>query len=236
MIDKDLKFLSTCSNEQLKGLVDILVFDKDGKKRYTEQLSSTQKFSECYPNNLTDLVPSIINEIQLFGGNTIMNKLRGHGVPYRTILEDVCDKLKVNYNHNQATNIVETELLRKVALTAVEKLSDEDLKKIDENLNANNVLIAIQNDKGAVMMTIIAIIVAQITKQAAVEGGLVLFGRVLAPRLVALAVPFVNVLAALWAIFDIASPAYRITVPFVITASFIRRQQDTQCNLNKLFA
>ena len=37
--DKDLEFLKDCANEDLKALADLLVFDKDGKKRWNEKLS-----------------------------------------------------------------------------------------------------------------------------------------------------------------------------------------------------
>lgn len=65
------------------------------------------------------------------------------------------------------------------------------------------------------------------------------FGRMLAPKLVAFAVPVLNVVAAFWTIFDIASPAYRVTVPFVITTAFIRRQINAGADdptMNNIFS
>ena len=37
--DKDLEFLEECSNEDLKVLADLLVYDKDNNPRYSETLS-----------------------------------------------------------------------------------------------------------------------------------------------------------------------------------------------------
>ena len=34
--DKDLEFLEECSNEDLKVLADLLVYDKDNNPRYSE--------------------------------------------------------------------------------------------------------------------------------------------------------------------------------------------------------
>ena len=238
MIDMDLEFLSECSNEQLKTLVDILVFDKDGNKRWTEGLSGTKAFNECYPNNLKPLVPAIINEFQLYGGNTIANKLRGHGVPYREILEDVCNRLKVNYNKKLSTELLEAELLKKVAVTVVEKMSEEDIKNFDKQLSKNRLLDAIMHGSNGMIMATTAIVVSQFTRQAG-KGVLKLFGRILAPRLVAFAVPVLNVVAAAWTVFDIAAPAYRVTIPFTITTSFLRRQVDAGEDneiFNKLFS
>lgn len=239
MIDKDLMFLEECSNEQLKTLVDILVFDKDGKKRYTEALSVTQLFSECYPYNLKPLIPSIINEIQLFGGNTIMNTVRGHGVCYREILEDVCKHLKVNFNKKLTTELLESEMLKKVAVTVIEKMTEEDIKKFDENLSKTRILDAAMNGSGAALMATIAIIVSQFGKQVGGKGAIMLFGRVLAPRLAAFAVPILNIGAAVWTVFDIASPAFRVTIPFAITTAFLRKQMNADSDnevFNKLFS
>lgn len=44
MKDKDLQFLYECNNEQLRMLSNHILYDKDGKKRYTENLSSTNGF------------------------------------------------------------------------------------------------------------------------------------------------------------------------------------------------
>lgn len=236
MQDTDLLFLSECDNDQLKTLVDILVFDKDGKKRYAEQLSNTKLFCENYPDNVKAFIPEIVNEIQLFGGNTLVNMVRRHGVPYRTILEDVCDRMKVNYNKKLPTSLLETELLRKVAVTVVEKMTEEDIKKFDENLDKTRLMDSLMSDNGAAMMTIIAIIVANVSKQAATKGALMLFGRALSQRVITLAVPVLNILAALWTVADIASPAYRVTIPFVLTTAFLRRQLETPEDTNNLFA
>jgi uncharacterized protein YaaW (UPF0174 family) len=236
MQDSDLIFLKDCSNEQLKAMVDILVFDKDGKKRHTESLSNSQAFVENYPGNIKALIPQIVDEIQRFGGNTIMNVVRGHGVPYREILEDVCNRLKVNYNKKLATDLLETELLKKVAVTVLEKMTDEDIKKFNENLDKTRFIDAVMHNNNGAIASIIAVVVAQITKQATQKGAVLLFGRALAPRLALIAVPVVNAIVAAATMVDVASPAYRVTVPFVITAAFTRRQLQSSEDLSSIFA
>lgn len=226
MKDPDLIFLEDCDNEQLKTLIDIIVFDKDGKKRLTENISNTQKFIQNYDKNIKALIPEIVDEIQLFGGNTIANRLRGHGVFYREILEDVCNRMKVNYNKKLSTQLLEMELLRKVAMNAVDNMSDEDIKAFDENLNKDKLMNAVMAGNGPILTAITAIIVQQITRQTAKSGAMMLFGRVLAPRIVAFAVPVINALAVAWAIYDIAGPAYRVTIPFTITTAFLRRHLE----------
>ena len=80
MVDKDLDFLSKCSNEQLQLLTDFILYDKDGKKRYTEQLSKLDNFEDNYPDNIIELLPNIVDELQRFGGNTFFNIVRRHGI------------------------------------------------------------------------------------------------------------------------------------------------------------
>lgn len=236
MTDIDLKVLEECSNDQLKSLVDILVFDKDGKTRISESLTNTKTFKECYPDNLKPMIPAIINEFQLFGGNTIVNIVRRHGVPYREILEDVCNRLKVNYNNKLSTELLESELLRKVAVTVVEKMSDEDIKAFDAKLDKTRLMNAVLNDAGGSVLAISALVVSQFSKQIGTQV-LKLFGQALATRITAFAVPVLNALAILWSINDIASPAYRVTVPFTLTVAFIRKQMRTSSeDLRGIFA
>ena len=105
--DPDLAFLPECSNEDLKTFADLLVYDKDDKPRISEELSKTRTYKEFYPKELNKICREIIHEFQLFGGDAVANAVRGHGVPYRQILMDVCDRNKVNYNKNSSTERIE---------------------------------------------------------------------------------------------------------------------------------
>lgn len=96
--DPDLEFLANCSPDELDQLVYLLTHDKDGNSRLTEELTSSDDYKRYYPEHLK-YWQNIATEIQLFGGNTLVNLFRGgRGVPYKEVLCDVCDKMKVNYN------------------------------------------------------------------------------------------------------------------------------------------
>lgn len=92
MKDKDLDFLGHRSNEELQAIADILVYNKDGKVRKLETLTNRRSYRVNYPNNIVDVLPDIIDELQRCGGNKIRNLFRGHGVSYRELLVDVCKK------------------------------------------------------------------------------------------------------------------------------------------------
>ena len=74
--DKDLEFLEECSNEDLKVLADLLVYDKDNNPRYSETLSRTRLYKESYPNQLQKAWTEIAHEFQLYGGDSFANFFR----------------------------------------------------------------------------------------------------------------------------------------------------------------
>lgn len=131
LVDLDLEFLKDVPNEGLKKIVNILVYDpEDGKKRRSESISDTQLFANNYPNNLGDMVNEIIHEIQLFGGESITNKVRGHGVKYREILTDICDKLDIKYLKQDSTPAIEFEFLRRVLFDSIVNYSEEYIDSV----------------------------------------------------------------------------------------------------------
>ena len=65
--DKDLRFLSSCENEDLRVLCDILTHDRLGNIRVTEQLTSTDEYNSNYPEDMLFLVPQISNELLKYG-------------------------------------------------------------------------------------------------------------------------------------------------------------------------
>ena len=132
--DPDVAFLPECSNEDLKTFVDLLVYDKDDKLRITEELSKTRAYKEFYPKEMNKICKEIIHEFQLFGGDTVANKIRGCGIPYREILMDVCDKKKVNYNKNSSTERIEMCFVQRILDEALEEM-DEDDEHIRQFLN-----------------------------------------------------------------------------------------------------
>lgn len=143
-LDKDLDFLSQCSDEQLKILCDILTKDSDGSFRYTEMISITDVYKENYPDNMLPLLPFIKEEIYAFGGNSFANFFREIGLTkdnmrYRDILEAVCDRAQVNYNQGNSTELVERYLIQKTCITSIENMNIDDVYHIADQINKTNV-------------------------------------------------------------------------------------------------
>lgn len=51
-------------------------------------------------------------ELQLFGGDTLVNTVRGNGVLYKEIVEDVASKLDIDYHKSIEINELEEKILR----------------------------------------------------------------------------------------------------------------------------
>ena len=246
--DKDLAFLKNCPNEDLKALADLLVFGKDGKKRWNEKLSGKKVFMENYPNNLMNAVDDIIIELQCYGADTIASAVRGLlgkplGVPYREILMDVCDKKEVRYSKEASTSRIEFLLTQSIIEETVRKMTDDELLSIAEELgvtfawNDNRELIVdavLQKSMSPTMygkMTeivytaVVPNAVAGVAGATAAQAAALTAARIGLPRLVALAVPAINVLMWGWLIKDISGPAYRITVPAVFMIIYFRQKR-----------
>lgn len=230
--DKDLLFLKDCKSEDLQILVDYLTTDKDGSTRYTESLTPSEAYKKYYPHDLPKMWEEIVDELQHFGGNTFMNMLRGNGVPYREILCDVASKLKVNFNPKSPVDIIERNILSKLVMDSVEKLSEAELKEMIDELGIKNydagrsaMMMALQIaiKQSGFMAYKIAVIVANQVAKILLGRGLAFAANATLTRSIAIfAGPIGWIISVAWALIDIAGAAYRVTIPAVIQIAYMR--------------
>ena len=223
--DKDLEFLSKCSNEDLEPLVEILTKDEDGKTRYTEELTNSKKYMRYFPEHC-QYWDEIAAEIQTFGANTFMTLIRfGQGVTYKEILCDVCQDLQVNFNEKSSTEAIEKNLLDRVYTHAIEELSDEELKKLADAID-----IPTKDLSHQAMIAILQYYFMQmpyVVFQTLIKSTVpVVIGRnLLLSRLIGVATgPIGWALTGAWTAFDLAGPAKRVTVPAVIQIAVLRKK------------
>lgn len=241
IMDIDLEFLRSeaISNEDLAGLVRILTHDlEDGKERTTETLTKKQAYQEHYPNgNHKAYIDAILEEFQLFGANTFANAMReGKGVYYREILCDVCDKLKVEYSKDMATQKIEELLSAKVAQESLDKIPKNELDDLIKDLGLKN------RDYTAEMLTslilttpfagykIIEIIARVVLREIATKTGIsFLSSRALG----AYAGPIGVALTGIWTLYKLSGPAYRVTIPAVLQIIALRGKYRFEYNKSK---
>lgn len=232
--DPDLEFLGSLSSKELDELVKLLTHDKDGETRWTEQLTSNEKYKTYYPEH-TQYWQEIAEEIQLFGGNSFSNLFRGgRGVLYKEVLCDVCDKLKVNYNKFSSTNQIEDNLLMKILQDSLEKMSPEEIKALATELGLDNqkfttpqlmtsAFLAVFKAGGFKSYQLTLIIVNAVMK-ALFGHGLKLAGNAAVARWAAILTgPIGWAITGIWTAVDIAGAAYRVTIPAVIEIAYLRK-------------
>jgi len=243
--DYELNFLHDCTKDELEPLVGIILgTDDKGNIDRTGRLSSTLESSENFKKNYPDhtkYVDEMIEEIQTFGGNTFVNLFRGCGVSYHEILCDACDKFKVNYNRVQGTELIEEGLLCKVLRDMWEKLSEDERKKLlaevgggraDIGGMADAALIALVRAGGFASYRIMLLVVNAIAKVILGRGLTAATNAALCKTLSVLAGPIGWAIAGVWAAFDIAAPAYRVTLPAVVYIAALRKMKKECASLS----
>lgn len=234
--DNDLDILRQVDSEDLNDLVYCLTHNKDGCNRLTEELTLSDLYKEHYPDH-TKYWHLIAAEIQCFGANTFATILRGgKGVLYKEILMDVCDKMKVNYNKDSSTEKIESNLLMKILTDALEKMSPEELRELAEALGLDNVSIlnaeafvgifqAVFRAGGFKSYQLTLIIVNAVLKALIGRGLSFASNAALTRTMAILTGPIGWAITGIWAAMDIASPAYRITIPTVIQVAALRQKK-----------
>ncbi len=132
-----MEFLKRLSSNDLKDLFDALVYDKDGEKRFTEGLMFSEEYKR-HGHDYAKYAERIAEELQRYGGNSFTNFFRDEGVLYKEILCDACDHLKVNYNEESETSLIEENMLSSILQKSLEKMSDEEIRELCDELGVKN--------------------------------------------------------------------------------------------------
>ncbi len=139
--DSDLDFLQHCSEEQLANFARLLTHNEKGKTRLSSVLMRNELFKsmEGHPEQHRRNWQLIAGELQHFGGDSIANKLRGHGKLYRAILLDVSKRLKLKADKEMSTFEIEQQLLEQFLRNTWKKMDEEHkqefLHAVDARVN-----------------------------------------------------------------------------------------------------
>lgn len=233
--DSDLDpCLLNSGNEDIHILIDHITDKGEGRISLSSdscaQLSKAKILKKISPKD----VALLSMELRSFGGNSLFNLFRsGNGVPYKELLCDVADHFKVNYNKNNDCARIEMEILLKVLEQSIEQMSDQERKELFENLGGKF------TSTGPLMMASLqaaisasgfaayklAAIVAQSTAKAILGRGLTFTTTAPLMRgISAFAGPIGWAITGIWTTFDLASPAYRVTVPCVVQIAYMRQK------------
>jgi len=233
--DPDLEFLEQIESQDLNELVYCLTHDRDGSPRLTEELSTSALYKQHNPDHHA-YWQLIAAEIQCFGANTFATLLRGgKGVEYREVLTDVCDKMKVNYSKDASVERIENNLLLKVLNDALEKMSPEELRELAESVGVTNVALFTPEAMLGVFQAVfraggfksyqLTVIIVNAVLRALIGRGLSFAGSAAMTRTIGILTgPIGWAVTGVWTALDIASPAYRVTIPTVIQIAALRQK------------
>jgi len=130
--DEDLEFLGShlIKHDDLDPLFKHLI------DRYTHEFHNYECYKEHqYKNNHCLYWKAIAAELQKFGGNTIANKFRGHGVKYKEIACDVAKKLNVKCSEYDDIEDIEYAILEKLLEDSFKKMSEIEKQEFIDSFN-----------------------------------------------------------------------------------------------------
>nr|WP_321330382.1 DUF3944 domain-containing protein [Alcaligenes faecalis] len=235
--DQDLRFLQHAADKDLNDLVQVLIYDKDGKKRYSENLSEKATYKANTPKH-SRYWQDIAEEIQRFGANGIITNIfrGGKGILYREVLCDVCEKMDVNFNKDAPVYLIEENLLMKILSTSLEKMSEADVNELARSLGLKNKDLISAEVLLASFQTIflaggfksyqLTLVIVNAISNALFGRGLALAGNAMLTRTASILTgPIGWAITGIWTAIDLAGPAYRVTIPAAIQVAVLRKKQ-----------
>ena len=234
--DKDLAFLATCKNEDLRTLCDILTYNSKGELRLSEQLTNSDAYINYYPERMSLMANELGEELRKFGSNTVKTLChRGEADSYDTILRRVCKRMDVEVGYDDSVQKMERQLLTNICEQATSELSDEELRDLADEAGIPHKNLKRQMLTYSIMMSIRhnTYLFARLVNYVIIRIANMLLGReimmmgvnTLGRYLGMAAGPIGWALLAGWTISDIASPAYRVMIPAVIMIASMRFRQ-----------
>ena len=223
--DSDLDFLQHCSEEQLANFARLLTHNEKGKTRLSSVLMHNELFKsmEGHPEQHRRNWQLIAGELQHFCGDSIANKLRGHGKLYRAILLDVSKRLKLKADKEMSTFEIEQQLLEQFLRNTWKNMDEEHkqefLHAVDARVNELEELLPLLMKDKLLAKGVSHLLSSQLTRILRTHAAMSVLGHGLL-RGAGLGGP---VGAALNGVKAVSGSAYRVTIPAVLQIACLRR-------------
>ena len=232
-----LEFLDDMKNDELEVLVRIII-DKGG---FSEELTDDADYQRYHPDH-QKYTQRIAYEFVAFGNDTF--RVFSDWKYYKDVLCDVCDQMDVPFNRSRSLEHIEHNLLEVVLEKTWEEMCDDDKRAMLNSIGKDNMpvtqatsamLIGIFRAKGFASYQIAVSIVNVIAKTFAGRGLSLAANATLTRALNILSGPIGWALTALWTAWDLAGPAYRVTVPGCIYIAAMRAVYQNEEAKNFIF-
>lgn len=223
--DSDLDFLQHCSEEQLANFARLLTHNEKGKTHLSSVLMRNELFKsmEGHPERHRRNWQLIAGELQHFVGDSIANKMRGHGKLYRAILLDVSKRLKLKADKEMSTFEIEQQLLEQFLRNTWKNMDEEHkqefLHAVDARVNELEELLPLLMKDKLLAKGVSHLLSSQLTRILRTHAAMSVLGHGLL-RGAGLGGP---VGAALNGVKAVSGSAYRVTIPAVLQIACLRR-------------
>ena len=173
---------------------------------------------------------AIASEIQLMGGNSLVNWFRGHGVCYKEIVLDVAETIGVDPQILSRTGnsvaSMENEIIEKLFAKFEEQMSASDREPLSRPLT--------RASKEARTILLAQALLPPLLREFNLQGIVELVFILAASRAVMAWVPIVGWLSAgVGTLLELSSTAYSVTIPCVVVIGLIRaRLHEEDCYLD----
>lgn len=237
--DKDLEFLAELEDKYLDLLVEIITTDpKDRKYWISETLTKNKNFKRYYPAH-SHYWKEIAEEIQYWGANSIISLIRKNGVLYQEIVSDVAKKVKANIDGLSSIEEKENAILLKLFSDSLERMNEKERMALIKEMNlvspkdfsteAITLACQVLFKVGGVQSFQLTALISNAVANAVMGKAMVLAGNAALARGVAFLTGPVGLgITALWTAFDLAGPAYRVTIPTVVQIAFLRQTYNSR--------
>lgn len=231
-----LKFLRNAETEDLTVLIDYLTDNGNGRISLSSESKDALLRAKDSAQNAVYAardVELIVTELERFGGNSLVNLFRGGaGVSYEEIVRDVRDHVGAKSEPNETVASMEVQILSKILEGAWSQMTAEQKKEIRAAVGLSGkgsmtlaAVIAAMRLGGFGTYRMTLLIANMLARQLTGHGLKLATNAGIARVLGVVAGPIGWIATGLWTAFDLASPAYRVTLPCVVQIAYMRQRQ-----------
>ena len=229
--DSDLNpVLEKASDDELDALVEYI------KKKASQTLTVKEIYEIYYPRH-SMYHDWIAKELRDMGGNSFANFFRGfEGPSYYEIVCDVAKKIKAPYQKGGEIQDIEGAILETILKNALDEMNDDQKREllremggkadIDITSLATTSFITLFRAGGFYSYQLTVIIANHLARVILGRGLTFATNAMLTKTASLIFGPLSLAISGVWTAYDIAGPAYSVTIPCVVHIAMLRKSQD----------
>lgn len=235
--DEDLNLvLIQASDDELDPLVEYI------KKKTSQMLTVKEHYEAYYPRH-SMYNDWIAKELRDMGGNSFANLFRGlKGPPYYEVVCDVAKKIKAPYQNGSNIEDIEGAILETILKKALDEMNEDQKRDLLREMGgkadieitslATTSFIALFRAGGFYSYQLTVIIANQLARVILGRGLMFATNAMLTKTASLIFGPFSLAVSGVWTAYDIAGPAYSVTIPCVVHVAMLRRKQNSPFSIS----